>query len=191
MGLYAMAVEETPVDRPRYPLGKSIELVKNAVRIEDVAAEYGDDFKLVGANRLLGRCVAPDHTDKTPSFTVYTDSQRFRCYGCGLAGDVINLEEVGGQHVEAWTAMVALAERYGIKLWQRPKGWHRWTSEKDRRHEAIRDALAAKYQRRYFRIFGGYLETIEDPAEREAEAQRFYEDLYRVARSAANYRMGR
>ncbi len=185
-----MQANQTTIERQPYSIRKAIEAVKRAVHIEQVAAEYGT-FKLAGTGRLLGRCIAPDHTDKTASFTVFTDSQRFKCFGCGLAGDIVDLEEVGGQHIETWTAVVALAERYGVELPRRPERWHTWTNEKERRHEAIRDALAAKYQRRYFRVFGGYLETISEPAEREAEARRFYDDLYRVARNAANYRMGR
>ncbi len=178
----------TPDDRQRYSIKKAIEVEKAAIRIEDVAGEYGT-FKLVGNGRLLGRCIAPDHEDRTPSLTIYTDSQRFRCYGCGLAGDVIDLEEIGGQHIETWPAVVALSERYGVELPRRPERWHEWTNEKYRRREAIREALIASYQRRFFRVFGGHLDNIEDPAEREAEARQFFEDLYRVARSAANYRM--
>ena len=36
---------------------------------------------------LKGLC--PFHREKTPSFTVNTSKQMFRCYGCGEFGDVI------------------------------------------------------------------------------------------------------
>jgi hypothetical protein len=104
---------------------------------------------------------------------------------------VIDVEEIGGLHVEAWTAMVALAERYGVELPRRPQRWHEWTNEKDRRHKAILDALTKAYQRRYLRVFGSHLKDIEDPAQREAEARTFWEDLYPIARAAAAQRMGR
>ncbi len=177
-------------ERHRYGLLKAIEAEKAAVRIEDVAAEYGV-FKLAGAGRLLGRCISHIHTDKTPSMTIYTDSQRFKCYGCGLAGDVIDLEQIGGRHVETWTAVVALAERYGVELPRRSERWHGWQIEKNRRHKAILDALTRSYQRRFLRVFGGFLKDIKDLAERENEARKFFEDLRPVARAAATNRMSR
>ncbi len=36
--------------------------------------------------RASGRnlvALCPFHQEKTPSFTVYADSQHFKCYGCG------------------------------------------------------------------------------------------------------------
>jgi DNA primase len=176
--------------RPGYRHRKAIETIKTAVLIEQVAAEYGE-FKLLGSGRLLGRCVAQDHEDRTPSMTVFTDSQKFRCYGCGVAGDVLDLEEIGGRHVETWTAVVALADRYGVELPQRPERWHSWQDEKQRHHKMIREALTRSYQRRYFRVFGGYLQDIGDPREREDEARRFFEDLRTVAVVAAENRMSR
>src|ERR687893_2565011 len=103
---------------PAYGLRKAIEAIKNAVPIEQVAAEYGE-FKLLGNGRLMGRCVAPDHEDRTPSLTVYINDKRFKCFGCGLGGDVIDLEEVAGRHLEPWTAIVALSTRYDVELPQR------------------------------------------------------------------------
>lgn len=189
--VYLMEAKFTTPERKPYMLTKSIEAIKTAVRIEQVAAEYGT-FKLAGPNRLLGRCIAPAHTDKTPSMTVFTDSGRFKCFGCQLGGDLVDLEEAAGQHIETWTAVVALAERYGVELPRRSERWHGWQSEKDRRREAILDVLTRGYQRRYLRVFGGYvLEGIEDPAEREAEARQLYADLYPVARAAATNRLAR
>ncbi|MBE6840368.1 MAG: DNA primase [Ruminococcus sp.] len=34
-------------------------------------------------------CSCPFHSEKTPSCTVYNDSQSFYCFGCGAGGDVI------------------------------------------------------------------------------------------------------
>jgi DNA primase len=177
-------------ERPAYRLREAIEAIKNAVPIEQVAAEYGE-FKLLGNGRLMGRCVAPDHEDRTPSLTVYTNDKRFKCIGCGLGGDVIDLEEVAGRHLEAWTAIVALSTRYDVELPQRPERWHSWQDEKASLRKRIREALIARYQRRYFRVFGSYLKDIADPAEREDEARRFFEDLRTVAVAAAENRMSR
>jgi DNA primase len=177
-------------ERPAYGLRKAIEAIKNAVPIEQVAVEYGE-FKLLSNGRLTGRCVALDHEDRTPSMTVYTNDKRFKCFGCGLGGDVIDLEEVAGRHLETWTAIVALSRRYDIELPQRPERWHSWQDETARRRKMIREALVAGYQRRYFRVFGSYLKDIADPAEREDEARRFFEDLRTVAVAAADNRISR
>ena len=43
--------------------------------------------------RKSGKCYkarCPFHEDKTPSFYVYPDSNRFICYGCGEKGDAID-----------------------------------------------------------------------------------------------------
>lgn len=37
---------------------------------------------------LVGLC--PFHNEKTPSFTVYPESNSFYCYGCGAGGDIIS-----------------------------------------------------------------------------------------------------
>lgn len=50
--------------------------------IEDVVGSYVN-VKRRGRN-LVGLC--PFHSEKTPSFTVYPDSQSFYCFGCGAGG---------------------------------------------------------------------------------------------------------
>jgi DNA primase len=170
--------------RPGYMFKKAIETVKDAVPIEQVAAEYGK-FKLLGAGRLLGRCIAPDHEDRTPSLTIYTERRKFRCYGCGLHGDVLDLERIAGRHVEMWTAVIALAERYGVELPRRPQRWHDWSGEKGRRIDALRAARTKIYQRRFFRMFRDDLAEIEDPEEREEEARAVFANLYGLARDCA------
>ncbi len=138
--------------RERYDFRNSLKDVKAKVPIEQVAAEYGP-FKLAGTGRLLGHCIAPDHTDRTPSLTIFTDTQRFKCFGCGLSGDVIDLEEIAGQHLETWTAVVALSERYAVELPQRPERWHRHQNTKAQMREEMRKGLAKVYQRRLYRMF--------------------------------------
>lgn len=185
-----MQEHSTTTDRVPYMLGRAIETLKQAVPIEQVARHYGE-FKLAGNGRLLGHCLALGHEDRTPSLTVFTDTQRFKCFGCGLGGDVIDLEELGGRHLETWTAIIALSERFRVELPRRPERWHQWTNEKFRRRQAIRDALATSYQRRFFRVYGGHLEHIEDPEERKTEAHMFWDDLRPGALAAAENRMSR
>ncbi|MDP9480099.1 MAG: CHC2 zinc finger domain-containing protein [Actinomycetota bacterium] len=167
---------------PRYMVKKAIEAVKTAVPIEQVAAEYGE-FRLLGRGRLLGRCVAPDHQDRTPSLTIFTEEGRFKCFGCGLFGDAVDLERVAGRHLEAWTAVQALAERYGVELPRRSKRWHEWQNEKSRRHDELRRWRERRYQRRLYRLFAAEsIAAIEDDAERIKEARRTWEELGTLAR---------
>ena len=53
--------------------------------IEQVISPY-INLKRRGKN-LVGLC--PFHNEKTPSFTVYPDSQSFYCFGCGAGGEAI------------------------------------------------------------------------------------------------------
>ena len=40
---------------------------------------------------LVGLC--PFHTERTPSFSVYSDEQRYHCFGCGAHGDIFDFLE--------------------------------------------------------------------------------------------------
>ena len=101
---------------------RQIEAIKSSVCISHVASEYGE-FKRTGTNRLIGRCLNPSHEDRTPSMTVYTDRQKFRCYSCGERGDVVDLEMLVNPGIEIQEALVALSIRYSVSLPERPKAW--------------------------------------------------------------------
>lgn len=59
--------------------------LKSYCDIEQILSSY---LTLTRRGRLLtGLC--PFHNEKTPSFTVYTDSQSYYCFGCGAGGDVV------------------------------------------------------------------------------------------------------
>ena len=154
-------------ERPPYGLHKAIQAIKDAVPIEQVAVEHGE-FKLLGNGRLLGCCVAPDHEDRTPSMTVFTDTQRFKCFGCGIGGDAVDLEEIGGRHLETWTAVVALSERYGVELPRRPERWHKRQDEKSKLRDVATEARKAVRRERLFKllVLSGPEFDIEDADER-------------------------
>lgn len=44
--------------------------------------------KRSGAHRLT--CLCPFHEEKSPSFTVFIDTNTFYCFGCGVYGDAIS-----------------------------------------------------------------------------------------------------
>jgi DNA primase len=175
---------------PGHGFLKALDAVKSAAPIEQVAAEYGE-FKLLGNGHLLGRCVAPDHLDRTPSLTIYAESQRFRCYGCGLHGDVVDLERVAGRHAEAWTAVIALSQRYNVELPRRPNCWHERNTEKGRRWNEIQRWRTQRYQRRLYRLFAAdAVAAIPDADERAAEARRAWDEAAGLARAWAARSMG-
>ncbi len=61
-----------------------IRAVQESVDIVDVVSRYVT-LKRSGRN-FQGLC--PFHEEKTPSFTVFPESRRFKCFGCGEGGDV-------------------------------------------------------------------------------------------------------
>ena len=60
--------------------------IKNKCNIVDVIGRHVT-LKKTGAH-YKGLC--PFHSEKTPSFLVSEEKQRFVCYGCGAMGDVIS-----------------------------------------------------------------------------------------------------
>ena len=67
-------------------LGQRANAVKAGISlVSEVSAAV--HLKPDGPRKLVGCC--PFHGEKTASFFVYTDSQRYHCYGCGADGDLI------------------------------------------------------------------------------------------------------
>jgi hypothetical protein len=65
------------------------EAVKQAVSVEELAERF-TQLTPAGPRKLKGRC--PLHEERTPSFYVYQDSQRWQCFGaCASGGDVVEL----------------------------------------------------------------------------------------------------
>lgn len=79
--------------------------------IESVISPYVN-LKRAGRN-VKGLC--PFHNEKTPSFTVYPDSQSFYCFGCGAGGDVITFVR-RIENLDYVEAVKALAERAGMQM---------------------------------------------------------------------------
>lgn len=63
--------------------------IQELVARNDISEVIGQYVQLRRRGRTYsGLC--PFHNEKTPSFTVYPDTQSFYCFGCGAAGDVIS-----------------------------------------------------------------------------------------------------
>jgi DNA primase len=87
--------------------------LKASVDIVRVIGEYGVKLRKASPNRYQGLC--PFHTEKTPSFSVYTQIQAYKCFGCGATGDVIKfVEQIDS--ISFYEALKSLAERNNIPM---------------------------------------------------------------------------
>jgi DNA primase len=87
--------------------------IKDSVNILD---EIGQrlDLKRAGSSY---KALCPFHSEKSPSFFVNPQIQRYKCFGCGASGDVIEfLEQYEG--MTFLEALQYLADKTGIKLKQ-------------------------------------------------------------------------
>ncbi len=85
--------------------------VKDSVNIIDVIGERLD-LKRAGSSY---KAICPFHSESSPSFFVNEEMQRYKCFGCGASGDVIEfLEQYDG--MSFLEALKYLADRAGIKL---------------------------------------------------------------------------
>lgn len=91
-----------------------ISLIKQLLPITEALEEYTEaDLSRVNTNRERFNIRCPFHDDKHPSFTVYTDSNRWKCWaGCGQ-GDVIDLV-AESQGIPLRQAVKLLAEHTGL-----------------------------------------------------------------------------
>lgn len=90
-----------------------IETLNDRLSIEDVVSSYVT-LKRTGKN-LQGLC--PFHSEKTPSFTLFPDTNSFYCFGCQAAGDVLsfimrieNLDWIEAVKAAAQRANMAMPE---------------------------------------------------------------------------------
>jgi len=96
----------------RYPLDE----IRDRCSILDVVSPYVA-LKRSGKN-YKGLC--PFHTEKTPSFMVNPDTQRWKCFGCGASGDVFTFVMQMEQLTFA-EAVEQLAAKVGVKITYDPQ----------------------------------------------------------------------
>lgn len=84
--------------------------IKRRVRIEDLVAQHVVLQR--AGSRLRARC--PFHQEKTPSFYVNPELGLYKCFGCGVSGDVFEfLMKIEG--LTFTEAAERLAERVGLR----------------------------------------------------------------------------
>ena len=104
-----------------------IQEVKDANNIVEIVGEK-IDLRPSGSS-FKARC--PFHSEKTPSFFVHPEMQRYRCFGCGATGDVLDfLQNYDG--MTFYEALKYLADRASITL----KDFNR-TSEDEEREQLL------------------------------------------------------
>ena len=65
------------------------EYMLSRFNIVDLLKSYGYELSNDTDNRMKMKC--PFHNEKTASFMIYLDTNRFHCFGCAESGSVINL----------------------------------------------------------------------------------------------------
>ena len=80
----------------------------------DIVDVISESVKLKKAGRnYIGLC--PFHNEKSPSFTVSSEKQIYKCFGCGEAGNVISYI-MKDRNVTFPDAARVLAERANITI---------------------------------------------------------------------------
>ncbi len=135
------------------------EYVQEVARRNDIEELIGQYVQLRRRGRTLtGLC--PFHNEKTPSFTVYPDTQSFYCFGCGAAGDAITfvrkINNLG--YVEA---VKQLAARAGMPM---PEEDDKESRQRSRMLEMNR--CAARY----------FYEQLNAKTPQAAEARRYWKE---------------
>lgn len=94
------------------PLNESfLQELKFKTDIEEIISSYVS-LKKRGSTSV-GLC--PFHNEKTPSFTVYNDTQSFYCFGCGAGGDAVTfIKKI--ENLDYIDAVKLLAQRAGIQM---------------------------------------------------------------------------
>jgi DNA primase len=120
-------------------------------------------------------CLCPFHSEKTPSCTIYNDTQSFYCFGCGAGGDVITFI-MKIENLEYIEAVKLLAERTGMRMPDEALN-NDFTRIKSRILEINR--LAAKY---FYNVL-----TVEKDGEK---GRRYFEQRQLSSNTIKKYGLG-
>jgi DNA primase len=126
-----MAIEEEDLER-----------VRSSLVLSDVISQYVA-LRRVGRNQV-GLC--PFHAERSGSFNVRDETGRYRCFGCGAAGDVFKfVQEI--EHVDFVTAVEQLASKAGIQLRYTSGGENKDRQRRKQLVEAMQTAVEWYHQR--------------------------------------------
>ena len=88
------------------------EYIEELTRRTDIVDVVGNYVQLKRKGRLYGG-LCPFHSEKTPSFYVYPDTQSFYCFGCGAGGDAVSFTKRINS-IDYIEAVKLLAQRAGM-----------------------------------------------------------------------------
>ena len=88
------------------------EYIEELTRRTDIVELVGGYVQLKRKGRLYGG-LCPFHSEKTPSFYVYPDTQSFYCFGCGAGGDAVTFTKKINS-IDYVEAVKLLAQRAGM-----------------------------------------------------------------------------
>ena len=109
-----------------------IEEIKNRLDIVNVIGKYVK-LKQTGKN-YVGLC--PFHNEKTPSFVVNPDIQRYKCFGCLESGDIFNfLQKI--ENIDFPEALEKLAKEAGVEL-KKQEGFSKYKILEEINYKATR-----------------------------------------------------
>lgn len=115
-----------------------ISALRNANPIETLINSYVS-LKRRGRTYI---CNCPFHSERTPSFTVFPDTQSFYCFGCGAGGDIITFI-MKYENLDFTEAIKFIAEKSGIQVPERNKQNSQNAQKRTRIYEMNR--LAANF----------------------------------------------
>jgi DNA primase len=156
-----------------------IEAAKEAVPVIDLADLLCGPCRLRKVGDLwVGQCPLPDHEDRSPSFTVYPETNSWFCYGCLRGGDVIELARFawGYEKHEAPMAAAYVLHTFGHPIPEKPASWFR----KQKRQKPVRDGIETAIihvarRRLYKKYFEPIVLASTDEEDRAHDAQVFWE----------------
>ena len=115
------------------------EIVEQIAAANDIVDVIGGYFPLKRAGSAF-KALCPFHQEKSPSFTVNPQRQRFHCFGCGAGGSVFDFV-ARYESVDFPTAARRLAERAGIQVMEAER-----TPAEDRKVRLHKQLLALHQQ---------------------------------------------
>jgi DNA primase len=99
-------VAASPVDR-----------IKSKIDLVQLVSTYVPGLKKSGRNWWA---CCPFHNEKTPSFCIWPEDDRWKCFGCGAGGDVFAFV-MRQENLDFPGALKLLAEKAGVPLEDRPR----------------------------------------------------------------------
>ena len=132
------------------------EYIEELTRRTDIVELVGSYVQLKRKGRLYGG-LCPFHSEKTPSFYVYPDTQSFYCFGCQADGDVIDFTaRLFGLNKKE--AALKLAEDFSVSFDANDHDPPRRRPVKRKISEELRYRQA---EQKCFRVLCDYLHLLE------------------------------